>query len=189
METQTTDQALLQLIEARLREGASIDISGMGSFVLDDEQKLVFRPTGRPLVFLSYAQEDRPKIKKLFRQLENAGLDPWMDCQRLLPGQNWPRSIQQTIEVADFYVSCFSKHSTTQRGHFQGEMALALEVATEFPEDDFYFIPIRLDECELPRRVARTTHYVDLFPNWDRGVKKLITALRKQHTARRKRCE
>ena len=50
---------------------------------------------------LSYAQEDRGKIKKLYRAIaEGRIFRPWMDCQKLMPGQNWPRAIQQTIEIS-----------------------------------------------------------------------------------------
>jgi hypothetical protein len=181
------NKSLLDLIERRLREGASIEISGMGSFELDGSQQVVFRPSDSPLIFLSYAQEDRGKIKKLYRQLQKADFQPWMDCQKLMPGQNWPRAIQQTIEISGFFLGCFSRHSILKRGHFQGEIALGLEVATQFPENDVFFIPLRLDDCELPRRIAGSMHYIDLFPDWNRGVKKLVGALEKYQALRHRR--
>jgi len=183
----SSDRALLQLIESRLREGASIEVGGMGSFRLAHDGQVAFRPCGEALVFLGYAEEDRPQIRKLFRQLQQAGFEPWMDCQKLLPGQNWPRAIQQTIEISDFFIGCFSKRSASKRGHFQSELNTALEVASHFPEEDVFFIPVRLEECELPRRIASSIHYVDLFPDWNRGVKKLIAALRRQQAARNAR--
>ena len=174
------DKALLQLIDRRLREGAAIEIGGMGSFTHDGNNRIVFSPTGDPLVFLGYAQEDRAKVKKLFRALQKAGINPWMDCQKLLPGQNWRRAIEQTIELSDFFLGCFSSHSVLKRGQFQSELTFALEIATRFPQDDVFFVPVRLDDCELPRRISSTTHYVDLFPDWNRGVRKLISALRRK---------
>jgi len=185
--TQTSDEALLELIHRRLHEGASIEIGGMGSFEHDGNHQIVFKPSGDPLVFLGYALEDRTKVKKLFRQLQKAGLQPWMDCQKLLPGQNWPRAIQQTIEIADFFVACYSTNGTSKRGYFQSEVCAALEEATQFPPDDFFFVPLRLDECELPRRILNSTHYIDLFPDWSGGVKKLAAALKKQHSARNRK--
>jgi len=187
VETPSADKALLQLIKSRLREGASIDINGMGSFGLDGNQQIVFKPCGEALVFLGYAHEDRAEIKKLFWHLQKAGFEPWMDCQKLVPGQNWPRAIQQTIEISDFFLGCFSQNSTLKRGRFQSEITLALEVAARFPEEDVFFIPLRLDDCELPRRISGSIHYVDLFPDWNRGLKKLIAALRRQRSARKRR--
>jgi len=179
VQTQSPDKALRQLIEGQLRDGASVEISGMGSFELDANRQMVFTPCGHPVIFLGYAQEDRAKVKKLFRQLQKAGFAPWMDCQKLLPGQNWPRAIQQTIEISDFFVACFSRNSTSKRGHFQSELSVALEAAARFPEDEVFFIPVRLDDCELPRRIASSIHYIDLFPDWSRGMKKLIAAIRR----------
>jgi len=180
---QSPDEALLQLIDRRLREGASIEIGGMGSFKHDSQNQIVFNPTGAPLVFLGYAQEDRAKVKKLFRALQKAGVNPWMDCQKLLPGQNWGRAIEQTIELSDFFLGCFSSQSVLKRGQFQSELTFALEIATRFPQDDVFFVPVRLDDCELPRHISSTTHYVDLFPDWDSGLRKLMSALRRKPRA------
>ncbi len=180
MNPPSPDKALLQLIDRRLREGAAIEIGGMGSFKHDSKNRIIFSPAGDPLVFLGYAQEDRPKVRKLFRALQKAGVNPWMDCQKLLPGQNWRRAIEQTIELSDFFLGCFSSHSVLKRGQFQSELAFALDVATRSPQDDVFFIPVRLDECEIPRRIASTTHYVDLFPDWNRGLRKLVAALRRK---------
>jgi hypothetical protein len=173
------DKALLELIDRRLREGSSVEIAGMGSFRHDHENQLVFNPAPDPLVFLGYAREDRAKVTRLFRGLAKAGVNPWMDCQKLLPGQNWRQAIEQTIELSDFFLGCFSSNSVFKRGQFQNELAFALDVATHFPQDDVFFIPVRLDDCELPRRIASTIHYVDLFPDWNRGLRKLISALRR----------
>ena len=180
MSSQSSDRALLQLIDRRLREGASVEIGGMGSFQHDNNNQIVFNPTGDPLVFLAYAQEDRAKVKKLFRGLETVGVNPWMDYQTLLPGQNWPRAIERIIEVSDFVLGCFSRKSVSKRGQFQSELAFALNVATRFPQDEVFFIPVRLDDCELPRRISNTTHYIDLFPDWNSGLRKLISTLRRK---------
>ncbi len=187
MHTVPPDTALLQLIQRRLREGAAIEIDGVGAFELDSNNQVVFKPSGDPMVFLAYAQEDRARVKKLFGQLQDAGIEPWMDCQKLLPGQNWPRAIEQTIEISDFFLGCFSKKSTSKRGQFQSELTFALSVATRVPPDEVFFIPARLDECELPRPIMNTTHYIDLFPDWNNGVQRLIAAMRRQHWMRNKK--
>lgn len=187
MQSQSHERALLQLIDRHLREGASVEIDGLGAFEYDNDHRIVLRLSGDPMVFLAYAQEDRPKVKKLYAQLQQAGLEPWMDCKKLLPGQNWPRAIEHSIELCDFFLGCFSTDSITKRGHFQSELAFALNAATRLPQDHVFFVPVRLDDCELPRSIANTTHYVDLFPDWNRGVRKLIAALRRQHRPRKRR--
>jgi hypothetical protein len=185
--TQFPENALLQLIDRQLRNGATIEIEGLGMFEHDKNQQIIFRPHGESTVFLGYAREDRQQITRLYRELQNAGLSPWMDTQALLPGQNWRRAIEQTIEVSDFFVGCFSSNSVSKRGHFQSELAHALEVSKSIPLDHVFFVPVRLDDCDLPGQVVSNTHYVDLFPNWKRGVNKLISAIRRYQTANHKK--
>jgi hypothetical protein len=180
-------RALLRLVDRCLREGASIEIDGMGSFLLNAEERVVFEPNSRGRVFLAYAEEDRAEVRKLYAALQRAGFEPWMDQEKLLPGQNWPRAIDRAIDLADFFVGCFSHRSTVKRGHFQRELGYALDVAARIPAEDIFFIPVRLDACHLPRQIVSTVQYVDLFPDWDRGVRTLIKSLRQHWAERRKR--
>jgi TIR domain-containing protein len=179
-------RALLRLVDRCLREGASIEIDGMGSFLLNAEERVVFEPSSRGRVFLAYAEEDRAEVRNLYTALQRAGFEPWMDKEKLLPGQNWPRAIDRAIDLADFFVGCFSHRSTVKRGHFQRELGYALDVAASIPAEDIFFIPVRLEACDLPRQIVTTVQYVDLFPDWDRGVRALIKSLR-QHWAQRKK--
>ncbi|MGH9619399.1 MAG: hypothetical protein ACRD45_06760, partial [Bryobacteraceae bacterium] len=81
-------------------------------------------------------------------------------------------------------IGCFSRRSVLKRGHFQSELRYALEVATRVPLEDTFVIPIRFNECELPRQVAKTLHYVDLFPDWDRGIEALVASMWRQKMLR-----
>lgn len=177
-------KALIKLIQRCLLEGSPIEIDGLGSFDLDADQHVVFRPNGRIRVFLAYADEDRALVRKLYAALQRAGFEPWMDKEKLLPGQNWPRAIERAIEMSDFFIGCFSSRSVLKRGHFQSELRYALDAATRVPLDDTFIIPVRFGECELPRQIAKTLHYIDLFPDWGRGVDKLVSAMRQQKMLR-----
>ncbi|MGH9640593.1 MAG: toll/interleukin-1 receptor domain-containing protein [Bryobacteraceae bacterium] len=177
-------KALIKLIQRCLLEGSSIEIDGLGSFDLDTSQRVVFRPNGRIRVFLAYAEEDRALVRKLCGALQRAGFEPWMDKQKLLPGQNWPRAIERAIEISDFFIGCFSSRSVLKRGYFQSELRYALETASRVPLEDSFILPVRLGECELPRQIAKTLHYVDLFPDWDRGIETLVSTMWRQKMLR-----
>lgn len=177
-------KALMELIQRCLLEGSAIEIDGLGSFELDTNNCVVFRPNGRIRVFLAYADEDRALARKLYTALQRAGFEPWMDKQKLLPGQNWPRAIERAIEMSDFFIGCFSSRSVLKRGHFQCELRYALEVASRVPLEDTFILPVRFAECALPRQLAKTLHYVDLFPDWERGIEILVSTMWRQKMLR-----
>jgi hypothetical protein len=102
-----------------------------------------------------------------------------------MPGQDWPRRIQDAIESADFFIACFSVNSVNKRGGFQVEVRQALECARRIPLDDVFLIPARLDDCRVPVRIQRETQYVDLFPDWDAGLARIAGIIARQREMRR----
>jgi hypothetical protein len=39
-------------------------------------------------------------------------------------------------------------------------------------------VPVRLEACTVPRQIQERMQYVDLFPDWEAGVKKVIRAVK-----------
>lgn len=179
-------KAVTDLIARCLREGSTIEIDGLGKFELQNDD-VVFNPSSRIRVFLAYALEDRRTVQVLYDELQNAGFEPWMDTAKLLPGQNWPRAIQQAIEVADFVLINFSHRSVEKPGHFQAELRYALDLAKRVPLDDIFLVPVRLSDCELPRAISERTHYVDLFPDLHAGIQTLARMMTAQALKRSRR--
>jgi hypothetical protein len=103
---------------------------------------------------------------------------------KLLPGQNWPRSIEDAIESTDFVIACFSQNSVSKKGGFQAEIRYALDCARRVPLDDVFLIPVRLDGCLVPSSIRREIQYIDLFPDWARGFRRIVTILNRQHRKR-----
>lgn len=173
-------RGLARLLRQCLREGRAVHVDRLGTFLPAAGGGFTFQPDAKPRVFLAYAAEDAARVEQMYDQLERAGFAPWMDRRKLLPGQNWPRAIEGAIETADFFVACFSKSSVRKRGNFQSELRYALDCARLAPVDDVFLIPVRLDECRLPEEIRRRWHYVDLFPGFEEGVKKLVQIIRRE---------
>src|SRR5205814_850416 len=114
---------------------------------------------------------------RLYSALEENGFAPWMDRRKLMPGQNWARAIEEAIETSDFFVPCFSCHSVTKKGGFQAEIRYALECARRVPLDDVFIVPVRLDQCRVPARIQRELQYIDLFPRWASGLRRLFSVM------------
>lgn len=171
---------LARLLRQCLTEGRAVYVDRLGTFRPSPEGGFTFRPDPKPQVFLAYAAEDATTVERLHDALEAAGFAPWLDRRKLLPGQDWRRAIEGAIETADYFVACFSSTSVKKRGNFQRELRLAMECAERAPVGDVFLIPVRLDECRLPEEIRRRWHYVDLFPSFEQGVKRLVQAIRRE---------
>jgi hypothetical protein len=174
-----------RLVRQCLVEGFSVEIDGLGTFLPDVQHGFRFQSRQRPKVFVAYVQEDAAAAERLFEDLEASGFDPWLDRRKLLPGQNWPRSIEEAIGTSDFFLACFSRRSVKKKGGFQAEIRYALDCTQHIPLDEIFLIPARLDACPVPRRIQRETQYIDLFPDWDGGFRRMVTAMRRQWDRRR----
>jgi hypothetical protein len=130
-----------------------------------------------PTIFISYAREDLPSAKKLYERLKAERADPWLDKESLLGGENWRIAIKNAIARSRYFVALISSNSIGKRGFVQKEVRQAIEMLDEFPESEIFLIPARLDGSEPPFNRLKDIHCIDLFPDWDAGVSKLLLTL------------
>jgi hypothetical protein len=175
---------LAQVVIRGLASGQPVEIAHLGVFYPDPERGFRFEPQSAPQVFLAYVKEDAAPAGRLYEALETEGFRPWMDTRKLLPGQNWPRAIERAIEFSDFFVPCFSRNSVNKWGGFQAEVRYALDCARRVPLDDIFIVPVRLDDCRVPRSIQKEFQYIDLFPDWTRGLWRLLRMIRREKRAR-----
>jgi hypothetical protein len=173
-------EKVARMVRECLEEGKTVVIDGLGAFRPHGKRGYRFVARSAPSVFLAYVQEDAKSVERLCNELEERGLDPWFDRHKLLPGQNWPRSIEDAIEATDFVVACFSRNSVNKKGGFQAEIRYALDCARRVPLDDVFLIPVRLDGCRVPSGIRREIQYIDLFPDWERGVRRIELVISRQ---------
>ena len=82
-------------------------------------------PTEKRLlkVFLCHASQDKPVVRGLYQKLLAEGwMDPWLDEEQLLPGQDWDMEIEKAVEAADAVIVCLSNNSVTKEGYVQKEL-------------------------------------------------------------------
>jgi hypothetical protein len=172
---------LAQWIRRALRRSRALEIDGLGTFArTTNSGEISFCATNPTRIFIAYAREDAAAADRLYRDLAKRGLAAWLDRRKLLPGQNWPRRIEDAIANCDFFIACFSTASVGKRGGFQAEVRFALDCARRTPLDEVFLIPLRIDNCRVPARIQRETQYVDLFPNWDEGLARVIEIIGRQ---------
>jgi len=115
-------------------------------------------------VFLCHSSQDKPIVRELYQRLNAEGwIDSWLDEEKLLPGQNWDMEIEKAVEAADAVIVCLSTNSVSKEGYLQRELKFVLDIAQEKPEGIIFIIPLRLDDCVVPRRL-KGYQYQDYFP-------------------------
>jgi TIR domain-containing protein len=176
---------IARIVRQALENGRAVDIDGLGTFLPDRDRGFRFIAQTKPRIFIAYVEEDLGAAKKLYQAFERYGLRPWLDKMKLMPGQNWPRAIETAIQTSDFFVACFSQRSSTKRGSFHSELRYALACAAKVPLDEIFFIPIRLEKCVVPGPVSKKIQYVDFFPDWDAGLRKVLAVMERQRSSRR----
>ncbi|MCP4353265.1 MAG: TIR domain-containing protein [Desulfobacterales bacterium] len=128
-------------------------------------------------VFISYAREDTEVAERLYSDLKNAGLKPWMDEKDLLPGQNWELTVTNAIKESSFFLALLSESSVSKKGFVQQELKLALKLLERFSPTDVFIIPLRLDKCRPVDERLQLLHRVDLFRSYEKGLEKVLRVL------------
>ena len=130
---------------------------------------------GRPVkIFLCHGSEDKPAVRELRHRLLAIGTDPWLDEEKLIPGQNWKLEIGRALRKSDIVLACLSQETVTKTGFVQRELKEAVDAATERPDGQIFIIPARLNECSLPESL-QGWQWVDLFRK--DGFDRLLRAL------------
>lgn len=125
-------------------------------------------------VFISYAREDAEVARKLYKELKKNSISAWLDKEDLLPGMNWEHEIQYQIRKSSHFIALMSKNSVNKKGYVQKELKQGLEILREYPENEVYLIPVRIDDSVPQSFELQKIHWVDLLDDWDSSIRKII---------------
>lgn len=134
-------------------------------------------------VFLAHASEDKHLVKQLYKELKENGLNPWLDEMNLMPGVRWNEEIESAIKKSRFFLACLSNNSITKDGYVQKELRLALSVMEQKSPNSVYFIPVLLQDVEIPAITVGTiklSDYQTAKAYDEDGLRNLIDYLLKQ---------
>ncbi len=131
-------------------------------------------------VFISYAKKDHDIAKKLFNDLEKAGISPWMDTEKILPGQNRKALICNAIKDSDYFLALISSNSISTQGHVQKELKIAMDLLAECSPSDIFVIPVRIDASRPVHENLQVLQYVDIFPSYEEGKDQILRVLRSE---------
>jgi len=115
-------------------------------------------------VFLCHASQDKPAVRELYKKLASEKwIEPWLDEENLLPGQDFDLEIYKAARDADAIIICLSKISVAKDGYVNKEIRRALDAADEKPEGAIYIIPLRLDDCNPSFERLKKIQWLDYF--------------------------
>jgi len=147
----------------------------------EKEKTLTFR-NQKLRIFLCHVSQDKPVVRDLYNRLiVEDWIDPWLDEKKLLPGQDWDLVIHEAVRSSHIVIVCISQRSVTKEGYINKELRLVLDEAVSKPEGSVFIIPIRLEDCDLPRSL-RKLQWLDYFPKaqQDLAYQRLLKSLRVQ---------
>jgi hypothetical protein len=127
-------------------------------------------------IFICHASQDKPTVRKLSSLLKGERwIDPWLDEERILGGQNWDFEIKKAVRASDVVIVCLSRTSITKDGYVQKEIRLALDIADRKPEGTIYIIPLKIERCIVPERLDHW-QWINFFSK--DGYERLLESLR-----------
>lgn len=80
-------------------------------------------------VFLCHSSDDKKTVRALYQRLQEDGIEPWLDEENILPGQDWEYEIARAVRTVDVVIVCLSRNSVTKTGYIQKEIRFALDIA------------------------------------------------------------
>ena len=127
-------------------------------------------------IFICADEDDLASSKKLYDDLKQHGVSPWLEQENLVPGAHIENSVKKAIQESDFFLALLSSRSVSKRGFVQKKLKNGMRAFEEFPEAEIFIIPVRIDECDLPEALRPLTH-VDLFPSYENCLDRILAAL------------
>ena len=118
-------------------------------------------------VFISYAREDLPELKRIKAGLEAAGIITWFDLERLESGDDYDLKMQRNIGRCSYFISVISQNAERRlEAYFRREWSYALDRARNMADGALFILPVTLDatgaaDAIVPERF-RALHFTSL---------------------------
>ena len=138
-------------------------------------------------VFISHVEENRDQVLELIEAIEPFTSLVWRTGD-IDPGGRWKNSIKNAINEGAFFIACFSQEYYNRDSTYMNtELIIAIETLHERHIDKAWFIPVKLNECEIPDRsigggeTLRDLQYIELHKDWDIGIQRISRLIWHDH--------
>ena len=121
---------------------------------------------------------------RIYDDLARLGFHPWIDIRDLRGGQEWKPAILDALRHSSNCIAVISRNSVSKKGYVQRELREAIEILAEYPPDGIFLIPVRADGSKPRHERLRDLNWVDLFPDYEQGMGRILQALRYKNVRR-----
>jgi hypothetical protein len=128
----------------------------------------------RRIAFISHSSRDKPFVRQLASDLTAAGVEVWLDEQRIRVGDSIPEKIAQGLAQSDFFLIAVSKNSADS-AWVAKELNNAL--INEVQRRKVHVLPMRLDDAPMPDAIA-DKKYANFSISYKQGLEEVLTTLR-----------
>ncbi|MBI2907478.1 MAG: TIR domain-containing protein [Chloroflexi bacterium] len=104
----------------------------------------------RPKAFICHMKQDLAAAKKLSAELTAAGVDPWLDKEKLVSGDFYETEIKKAVHESDVFVPLLRPGFGGGVGFRHREVHWALEALESRPPGRGFIVPFLLRRCALP---------------------------------------
>jgi transcriptional regulator with XRE-family HTH domain len=168
----------------RAEAGEPIDPEKLGFLAqaLKCEVKDLLNKEVRTDQFLCYSSVDRTAAERLFHGLQLSGAYVWFDTDATTGTTRWRQGVETAIKNGcRYFPVLLSNASVSKKGRIHRELSKALEALAHFPSEMVFLVPLRLQKCNPSYKKLRHLQPIDLFPDWEDGLRKLIRATEPPH--------
>lgn len=134
--------------------------------------------------FFSYVREDSEVVDEVAAVLRSHGVKVWLDRNELEPGSFWKDAIAGAIGSGAFFIAFFSEASNGRaQTYMNEELTLALEQLRLRPHASRWFIPVLVNDVQIPQwpfrpgQTLRDFQAVRLFTSRETGIAELLRGL------------
>jgi hypothetical protein len=141
-------------------------------------------PDQKAHVFISYVRENLGEVSKLYEFLTMQGVQVWLDRHSIAAGLRWKQATRRAIRDGCFFVACFSKEYYGREKTFMNEeLAVAIDELRKRSVESAWFIPIKLNDCEIPDMEIRAgeslrdIQHISFYEDYESALRQLLAAL------------
>lgn len=128
----------------------------------------------RPKIFLCHASKDKKFVRRLSEELQENGIDTWLDENEILVGQSFINRMEEGIRESDFIVVVLTPN------FLQGIWAnqeLQMALIHEVEVCKVKILPILKRDCDIPG-FLRSKSYADFRGNkFEKGMRNLMQSI------------